>query len=48
MPRIMLVVMAIGMGAVLTACGVEEPVPTGSPLKPQIRCRPCSAFANVR
>ena len=31
MPRIMLVVMAIGVGAVLTACSVEEPVQTGVP-----------------
>jgi Tfp pilus assembly protein PilP len=31
MPRMMLVVMAIGVGAVLTACSVEEPVPTGVP-----------------
>jgi Tfp pilus assembly protein PilP len=31
MPRIMRVVMAIGMGVVLTACGVEEPIPTASP-----------------
>jgi Tfp pilus assembly protein PilP len=31
MPRIMRVVMAIGMGVALTACGVEEPVPTGGP-----------------
>jgi Tfp pilus assembly protein PilP len=30
MPRIMRVVMAIGVGAVLTACGVEEPVQTGN------------------
>jgi Tfp pilus assembly protein PilP len=31
MPRIMLVVMALGMGAMLTACSVEEPVQTGIP-----------------
>jgi Tfp pilus assembly protein PilP len=36
MPRIMLVVMAIGMGAMLTACSVEEPSPTGvSLVKPR-------------
>jgi Tfp pilus assembly protein PilP len=31
MPWIMLVVMAIGMGAVLTACSVEEPLQTEPP-----------------
>ena len=31
MPRIMLVVMALGMGALLTACSVEEPAQTGVP-----------------
>jgi Tfp pilus assembly protein PilP len=31
MPRIMLVVMAIGMGLVLTACGVDEPEHTEIP-----------------
>jgi Tfp pilus assembly protein PilP len=36
MPRIIRVVMAIGVGAVLTACGVEEPVQTGIlPVKPR-------------
>jgi Tfp pilus assembly protein PilP len=32
MARIMRVALAIGMGVVLTACGVEEPVPKGDPL----------------
>jgi len=31
MPQIMLVVMTIGMGAVLMACSVEDPVQTGVP-----------------
>jgi Tfp pilus assembly protein PilP len=32
MPRFMLVVMAIGMGAMLTACSVEDSAPTGGPV----------------
>jgi Tfp pilus assembly protein PilP len=36
MPRIMLVVMAIGMGAMLTACSVEDSAQTGvPPVKPR-------------
>jgi hypothetical protein len=51
MPRIMLVVMAIGMGAMLTACSVEEPAPTGSPGQASSGSESAglaSSFANVR